>query len=117
LATAFAEVADFGEIIILSTWGNATANAIDLGGKKKFASKLVIDMTNPLDFSNGIPPSFTGTLGNSLGEQIQKQLPDAKVVKAFNAVSVHLVVNSQREESYPVYVYCRRRQEWERACC
>lgn len=98
----FADVADFGDIIILATLGNATANAIELSGKEKFISKLVIDMTNPLDSSNGIPPSFTGTLGNSLGEQIQKQLPEAKVVKAFNVVSVHLAVNLQREEGSPV---------------
>jgi predicted dinucleotide-binding enzyme len=98
----FKDAAAFGEIIVLATLGNATANAIDLAGKENFASKLVIDMTNPLDFSNGIPPVFTGTLGNSLGEQIQKQLPQAKVVKAFNSVGVHLVVNPQREEGAPV---------------
>lgn len=98
----FQDTASFGDIIVLATLGNATTHAIDLAGKENFVSKLVIDMTNPLDFSNGIPPAFTGTPGNSLGEQIQKQLPEAKVVKAFNAVSVHLVVKPQREEGNPV---------------
>ena len=97
----FAEVAEFGEIIILSTFGDATKNAIELAGKEKFASKIVIDMTNPLDVSNGIPPKFTGVLGNSLGEQIQRHIPNAKVVKTFNSTSVHIVVNPQREEGEP----------------
>lgn len=98
----FQDTATFGDVIVLATLGNATADAIELAGKENFVSKLVIDMTNPLDFSNGLPPAFTGTLGKSLGEQIQKQLPNAKVVKAFNAVSVHLAVNPQREEGNPV---------------
>ncbi|MBX6379387.1 MAG: NAD(P)-binding domain-containing protein [Thermoflavifilum aggregans] len=98
----FAETAAFGDIVVLATLGNATQHAIDMAGVKNFASKIVIDMTNPLDFSNGIPPRFTGTLGNSLGEQIQKLLPEAKVVKAFNSVSVQIVVNPKREEGDPV---------------
>lgn len=98
----FKDAAAFAEIIVLATFGNATANAIELAGKENFASRLVIDMTNPLDFSKGVPPAFTGTPGNSLGEQIQKQIPDAKVVKAFNSVSVHIVTNPQREEGNPL---------------
>lgn len=98
----FQDAGVYGEMIVLATFGNATANAIKLAGKENFASKLVIDMTNPLDFSVGIPPAFTGTVGNSLGEQIQKQLSHAKVVKAFNSVSVHIVVHPPRDEGNPV---------------
>ncbi|SFW77250.1 NADPH-dependent F420 reductase [Chitinophaga sancti] len=98
----FADVAKFGEIIFISTFGDVAINAIDMAGTEHLAGKIVIDTTNPLDLSNGIPPGFSGTVGNSLGEQIQRHLPQAKVVKAFNTLSMHIVVNPQREEGDPV---------------
>ncbi|SFU69609.1 hypothetical protein SAMN05216480_11412 [Pustulibacterium marinum] len=98
----FSEAAKFGEVVFISTFGDVAINAIDLAGKENLDGKVVIDTTNPLDLSNGIPPSFGGAIGNSLGEQIQNRLPNAKVVKAFNTLSMHIVVNPQREEGYPV---------------
>lgn len=99
--TTFAEATKFGEIIILATFGDVTKNAIDLAGKENFNGKIVIDTTNPLDFSKGVPPGFTVTLGNSLGEQIQKHIPNTKVVKAFNTIGAHIMVNAKREEGVP----------------
>lgn len=98
---AFAESAKFGEMIILATHGVATINAIDLAEKNNFKGKVVVDTTNPLDFSQGMPPKFAATLGNSLGEQIQKYLPEAKVVKAFNTVNAYVMVSPKREEGDP----------------
>ncbi|HWJ25144.1 MAG TPA: NAD(P)-binding domain-containing protein [Flavisolibacter sp.] len=98
----FADTAKFGEIIFISTFGDVAINAIDMAGKEAFAGKIVIDTTNPLDLSNGVPPGFSGTVGNSLGEQIQKHIPLAKVVKAFNTLSMHIVVNPKRKEGEPV---------------
>jgi hypothetical protein len=98
----FADAAKFGEVVFISTFGDVAINAIDLAGKENLDDKVVIDVTNPLDLSNGIPPGFSGTVGNSLGEQIQNHLPQAKVVKAFNTLSMHIVVNPQREEGDPV---------------
>lgn len=97
----FSEAASFGEIIFLSTFGHATSSAIEMAGKQNFDNKVVVDTTNPLDFSRGVPPSFTVTLGNSLGEQIQKQIPNAKVVKAFNTIGAHIMVSPMREEGSP----------------
>lgn len=97
----FTDAAKFGELILLATFGDVTKNAIELAGKENFKSKVVVDTTNPLDFSKGVPPGFTVTPGNSLGEQIQKHLPDSKVVKAFNSIGAHIMVNPKREEGDP----------------
>lgn len=97
----FSEAASFGEMIFLATFGDKTSAAIEMAGKQNFNDKVVVDTTNPLDFSQGVPPKFTVTLGNSLGEQIQKQIPNAKVVKAFNTIGAHIMVNPKREEGSP----------------
>lgn len=100
-AGLFEETAKFGDVIVLATHGVATKNAIDLAGKSNFKGKIVVDVTNPLDFSAGTPPKFAAALGNSLGEQIQKHIPDAKVVKAFNIVNCYIMVSPKREEGMP----------------
>lgn len=82
----FEEAARFGDLIVLATLGVATAEAIRLAGERHFDGKVVIDTTNPLDFSQGMPPRLSVGHTDSLGEQIQRQLPNAKVVKAFNTV-------------------------------
>ena len=90
---SFSDVAKFGDVIILSVLGEAVINVIELAGKENLDGKTVIDLTNPLDFSKGVPPTFTATVGNSLGEQIQRALPNAKVVKAFNAIGASVMID------------------------
>ena len=82
----FAEAASHGDVVVLAVLGEAWEQAIDLAGPKGFDGKLVIDAMNALDFSKGMPPTlFVGTT-DSLGERVQRKLPKAKVVKAFNIV-------------------------------
>jgi predicted dinucleotide-binding enzyme len=73
--------------------GEAVLDVIELAGKENFDGKTLIDLTNPLDFSKGVPPTFTATVGNSLGEQIQRALPNANVVKAFNAIGASVMID------------------------
>ena len=98
---SFAEAAEHGEVIVLCTLGQAAEAAIDLAGTTGFDGKVVIDVTNPLDLSKGMPPGlFVGTT-DSLGEQIQRKLPKAKVVKALNIVSNATMVNPKMREGLP----------------
>jgi predicted dinucleotide-binding enzyme len=88
-AGSFEETAVFGEMIVLATSGDITAGVIKNAGFQNFSNKVVIDATNPIDHTrppvNGVLPYFT-TADESLMEQLQKFLPEAKLVKAFNCV-------------------------------
>ncbi|MFN0140642.1 MAG: NADPH-dependent F420 reductase [Pyrinomonadaceae bacterium] len=90
---SFADAAKFGDIVFLSVHATALDRAIDLAGKESFKGKTVIDLSNPMDFTDGVPPRFTATIGNSLGEQVQKTLPDANVVKGFNSIGVAVMTD------------------------
>jgi predicted dinucleotide-binding enzyme len=89
----FDEAAKFGDIVFLSVPAGAIESALESAGKANLAGKVVIDLTNPMDFSDGPPPKFTATVGHSLGEKVQAALPDSKVVKAFNSIGVAVMTD------------------------
>lgn len=99
---SFADAANFGELIVLATSGVGTEPALESAGVGSFAGKVVIDVTNPLDFSRGMPPGlFVGTT-DSLGERIQRKIPKAKVVKALNTVSNVQMVDPRMKGGAPM---------------
>jgi hypothetical protein len=102
----FADAAAYGGVVVLATLGAAVAEAINLAGSANFTGKLVIDATNPLDFSKGMPPSLFVGFTDSLGEQIQRKLPQAKVVKCFNIVPNVQMVDPKLPGGPPDMLIC-----------
>lgn len=98
---SFEDAARFGEMLVLATFWAGTENAINLAVKKNFSGKILIDVTNLLDFSQGTPPKFLSGVGNSGGDQVQRWLPDAPVVKAFNTINAYIMISPMREEGLP----------------
>jgi predicted dinucleotide-binding enzyme len=92
----FADAAAFGEILFNCTNGIASLEALKAAGAENLSGKIVIDVSNPLDLSNGFPPSISFRGNDSTGEQLQRAFPDAKVVKALSTVNCQIMVDPGR---------------------
>jgi predicted dinucleotide-binding enzyme len=88
----YPDAAAHGDVVVLATAGDGALGAVELAGREDLAGKVLVDVTNPLDFSGGFPPTLTVCNTDSLAEQIQRAVPDAKVVKALNTVSASVMV-------------------------
>lgn len=89
----FAEAAAQGEVIVNALAGHATLETLAAAGEANLNGKILIDISNPLDFSKGMPPSLFVGNTDSLGEQIQRQFSGVKVVKTLNTVTAGLMVD------------------------
>lgn len=92
LAT-FAEATQQASILFNCTKGDASIEILRSAGDENLAGKLLVDVSNPLDFSNGFPPSLSVCNTNSLGEEIQRAFPSLRVVKTLNTMNASLMVN------------------------
>ena len=94
----FDDAAAFGDIVFFCLNGAHALDAAKMIGADSVQDKIVIDLTNPLDFSKGMPPRIIDGLGNrtSLGERIQEALPGAYVVKTLNTINCNLMVDARK---------------------
>ena len=103
---SFQDAATFAELGVLATLWSGTESAIRLAGPGHLYGKVVIDATNPLVFSPGAPPSLALGFDDSGGEQVQRWLPGAKVVKAFNIVGHASMVKPSFPDGPPDMFIC-----------
>lgn len=92
----FADAASFGEIIFDCTNGANSLDALRQAGGENLNGKIIVQVANPLDFSKGRPPSLSVCNTDSLGEQVQREFPAVRVVKALNTVNCDVMVQPSR---------------------
>ncbi|MGW2209122.1 NADPH-dependent F420 reductase [Streptomyces sp. NPDC001781] len=92
----YADAAAFGERIVNTTAGAGSLQALESAGAANLAGKVLVDIANPLDFSRGMPPSLSPVDTDSLGEQIQRTFPEARVVKTLNTMNCQVMVDPSR---------------------
>jgi hypothetical protein len=92
----FADAAAFGELLFNCTRGSGSLEALSAAGAHHLRGKILLDTSNPLDFSKGMPPSLFVPSDDSLGERIQRAFPDVKVVKTLNTLSAQVMVEPSR---------------------
>jgi predicted dinucleotide-binding enzyme len=89
--TTFADAAEGSEVVVNAIAGTAAVEVLsplaDL-----IDGKVLLDVSNPLDFSAGFPPSLTVANTDSLAERVQRSAPGARVVKALNTVTAAVMV-------------------------
>lgn len=92
LAT-FADATAPAELVVNATAGQGALAALGAAGRDNLAGKIIVDIANPLDFSQGLPPTLFVKDTDSLGEQIQAAFPDARVVKTLNTMTAAVMVD------------------------
>src|SRR5919112_2599480 len=92
----FADAAAHGEMVVNASAGTVSLEVLELAGEENLNGKILIDVANPLDFSQGMPPTLSVSNTDSLGEQIQRRFPDAKVVKTLHTMNSYLMVDPKQ---------------------
>lgn len=88
----FAEAGD-AEVVVNALGGDVTLGVLeglDLDGT------VLVDVSNPLDHSQGFPPRLFVKDDDSLAEMVQRAHPGAKVVKTLNTMNNAVMVDPGR---------------------
>jgi len=93
---SFAEAAAFGETLISCTAGTTSVDALRSVNRKDLAGKVLIDVSNPLVFTAGQLPALSISNTDSLGETLQREFPELRVVKALNTVNWQVMIDPGR---------------------
>lgn len=103
---SFAETASHGEMLFNAVSGTGTLDALQMAGESNLNEKIMVDISNPLDFSKGFPPSLSVSNTNSLGEQIQQAYPALKVVKSLNTITAQVMIHPRKlaEGDHQVFI-------------
>ena len=88
----FADAARSGELVVNATGGGVSLEALDMAGADNLAGKVLVDVANPLQRTPGVGQTLSVCNTDSLGEQIQRRFPDARVVKTLNTVNADVMV-------------------------
>jgi predicted dinucleotide-binding enzyme len=92
----FADAAALGEIVFNCTGGAVSLEALEQAGEDALRGKVLVDVSNPLDFSRGRPPSLTVPSTDSVAEQIQRRFPETRVVKALNTINADVMTDPRQ---------------------
>ena len=90
------DAASAAELIVLAALGSAALDILDLAAADNLRGKVVVDISNPLDLSHGMPPTLFVNNTDSLGEQVQRAFPEARVVKTLNTMNAYLMADPAR---------------------
>ncbi|MEV8099037.1 NAD(P)-binding domain-containing protein [Kitasatospora sp. NPDC085879] len=93
LLATYTDAASGADAVVNATSGAGALEALALAGAENLAGKVLLDIANPLDFSQGMPPSLNPVNTDSLGEQIQRAFPEAEVVKTLNTMNAEIMVD------------------------
>jgi predicted dinucleotide-binding enzyme len=94
-AGTFADAAAFGELVVNATSGSVSLAVLEAAGASNLADKPLVDVSNPLDFSQGFPPTLSVANTDSVAEQLQAAHPEARVVKTLNTVNASVMVDPE----------------------
>lgn len=103
----FADAARFGERVFNCVQGIHALEALEAAGREHLKGKILIDQSNPYHYRNGhisLDPRYSGE--TCLGEEIQKLLPDTKVVKTLNFIGSVMMVHPEELKEAPTAFYC-----------
>lgn len=103
---SFAEAASHGDLAVLAVRGDAAEQVVAQVGPEILAGRILLDATNPLDFSGEGAPHLLYGGTDSLGERLQALLPETAVVKCFNTVANAQMVDPSFEEGTPPMFIC-----------
>ncbi|MBN9685252.1 MULTISPECIES: NADPH-dependent F420 reductase [unclassified Corallococcus] len=92
----FRDAAAFAELLFNCTLGNASLDVLKSAGEEALRGKVLVDVSNPLDFTKGMPPGLSTPPDDSLGEQLQRAFPSLKVVKTLNTMNCEVMVDPSR---------------------
>ena len=87
------DAAGAGDLVVNATLGAGSLDALRAAGAEALGDKVLLDVSNPLDFSGGFPPSLFVTGPDSLAEQVQRAFPRLRVVKALNTMTASVMVD------------------------